>query len=254
VAPDKRFPAFRIPSCNPALDILCTLRLSDPKIWSVEMLASRMTFVQLDLGEEMQALAWKSNQQYWDSMFHYTNNPHARTNLPYPNPRLDYYQSLASNKYPLLSAQLLEDEVPPGGYQRTHIDAYLANLAEGMGLKYPVQSLSVEDKKQEEKKEGVKEEAVKEEVVKEEMMKEEVVAEEARLQTATRGNLDLSDVTGRMVDLVKPVLGVSLRLDDIYIDQIGGFIAGVLSVLFSFYITFILFTTQDRDDAAASIA
>lgn len=97
----------------------------------MENLFLRTTASQLDLNEEMQALAKEGYRIFWTSIVKGSKNPEAKAkNLEAPGMNDSYYQNLASDKYKLLDARFEEVQgTSEGGlYSREDLVRYLGTV------------------------------------------------------------------------------------------------------------------------------
>lgn len=127
----RKFPAVNIPSTNPGLDILFWCMMTKDSLRTLENLKERTTFCQLALNDEMQTLAKRGYENYWNNVVKSSRNPdHVSMQLPAPQMREDYYLNPASDKYPLLSKNMtvIEPATNQSGYTRLEIERYLISF------------------------------------------------------------------------------------------------------------------------------
>lgn len=131
VVRSKKFPAVNIPNTNPGLDVLVWALLTHPNKRKLAEVAVRPTFAQLLLDNDMQEFARAGNVMYWDNIIKGSLNPDAiPMNLPVPEFRQEYYESLAGDQYYLVGLDL--KEVPPQdvvqGYTVEEVVAYFKSI------------------------------------------------------------------------------------------------------------------------------
>lgn len=123
-----RFPVVNIPSTNPGLDVLFGLMIMPSGDRTVENLSFRTTFSQLNLDTDMQALAKKGYEHYWNNVVKGTKND---DKPEVPMMREDYYKNPESDKYNLLDVNLnqVKPENKSKGFTREELNSYIKSFS-----------------------------------------------------------------------------------------------------------------------------
>lgn len=125
---NTKMPAVNIPSCNPGLDILAFCLITNPADLTLDNLKNRMTFAQLSLDDELQALAKVGYANYWDNVVTGTKNP---TKTEEPKMREAYYNTSAGDKYNLIGLDLKEikPKNPEKGFTKEEIVSFMKKVS-----------------------------------------------------------------------------------------------------------------------------
>ncbi|KAJ5339289.1 hypothetical protein N7452_006017 [Penicillium brevicompactum] len=121
----KKFPAVKIPSSSPGLDIMCALLDSETEDYKLNVVFSRTTASQLHLDLDMQALAKAGYLEYWSNVLKNADTK----NQPGPSEEMrnTLYKNLAADSYNLLlpdfQEMMPEDTVI--GYTEMELIAYI---------------------------------------------------------------------------------------------------------------------------------
>lgn len=131
VVRSKKFPGVNVPNCNPGLDILVYLLITNPNDRSYLEMCTRPTFSQLLLESSVQEDAKDGYRTYWDDIVTGTKNPDKTPqNLEEPKFREEYYENVRRDDYKLINLNL--EEVPPAnlavGYTLVEIYEYIVSI------------------------------------------------------------------------------------------------------------------------------
>jgi len=126
---NSKMPAVNIPSCNPGMDILVYCLITNPADIKIENVRNRTTFTQLYLNDDLQAEAKVGYAHYWNNVVKGTKN---EQKTEAPKMRDDYYETIAGDRYKLLSLDLKEIEAPNGGYDRKFVEKYFKDIIKSL--------------------------------------------------------------------------------------------------------------------------
>jgi hypothetical protein len=125
------FPVVNIPNTNPGLDLLVFCLITGDSMRTMENLARRPTFSQMNLDAETQTLAKAGYEFYWTRVIQGSKNED-KEKLEKPGMKEDYYNTSASDKYSLIKEDLtmVKATVDTVGYTKSEVERYLRSFDE----------------------------------------------------------------------------------------------------------------------------